>query len=1774
MIAFRTAFILFFLFYFSQSFSDSESKSPPLEAIVGGVVSCNDTGDDKCKPWVISIYYEDENSQKNFLCSGSLIAPNYVLTAGHCEEKGAKKYYVMDFKKREISTALTSNFIIYKNNDEGHYHDFALIKLEKEVELEEFGRVRRFFNYDAAYEALDEDYYQSSSYGYGFLGIDKTTGQQIRSDGVQHRADVKIVNPAYDYFRGHGLIIKANEKEGLKPGIIQSGDSGGPIIWKDTIIGVTSFGFEAFKVEKTTDDENYYPFFGVSDITGKHDDIGFNKKFFPGQWFAKYMNQIWIDTPDWQENLTKRSDNILVKGWGKPFSKIQLSYSINEGQEKLVSCKEKVNPQGEWQCKIPRNDLFTENINEEKDHKVAITVKEVNARDKPWREDTVQAKIPAISKEFGIIYPADKTTVFTKNFMIRGYADPGSNVTLVLKTNKSESNYTQLDACKNLNNENKIKTTDYGFWSCTIKDEFIDEIEYGNDEVEYEIIASQKTDNINLHDQINIVFKPNKNTKVKAKKDINSTYRKMLNFNVSYDQSAKLICLFRQNFLDCRNANDNKDKFRLLNSRGDDPYSSPSSLPMGIMQKIENIDPFDSILWSKDIFLDFYLSPTFYENNRYEETNPKEIEFSSLKDQKFSGYGGDNEGYTLPNGDKFLPSEYSICMKKNDDLPLFPGQTQCYRKEDKDIYLKIPLENGKDFSEISIEYGTYFGKPNFPNWNISPPSSLNDGLYYIELADKYHPLGLKHIKEDLRELPFNKSYFHIKKPSVEIKSISEGETETVGDPSFLSGSSNEPGDEVDVKRRKIDSSSTELVDNNQNIAQETIICSGAVVSDNGNWDCKKPITFPAGTYELTAELIKEGKIVATDVTHITVKDKNDDDEPEKKKFEVKNPKNNSTVDPDNPITFSGTLSGSGGGGGGFGGFLSSIFGAIFGAVEGIASLFSGAFGFFWEFVIHPEDILGGDTYTMELQETQNGVNVGDPIKWTFTIPMRITEPKPDEQYRLHDEISIKGQGSPGQLVFVTGSEYLLPPEKMTLPISSEGIICTATVDKGGKWLCPNNPVLKTTSEGKFFFYAAQYKKTSSAQLGQLGDTYERTSQVTRKYEVTKTKIQIITPAYGAKITTLPFTISGTGEKGAQVYIEGFGSAKDCNTTVDSSGKWSCGSYQPEEGKYSISVDQFIDNALDSKAVISFEIQTKTVTPVTITQPHNGGVYRHLEDILPKGTGEPGTMVCLAQKVLPQVCQDGAIVNEQGHWEWVYGLDTAVKGEQKLVATAFLDKVRQSTAKVTFKIEPNPGETTLTVETPKEDEVIKTPSYTFSGTMPSNAKTVTVKAFGDYDDCVAKLNEEDYTWSCGPYSSVPGDYDVAVVDDAGSQINRSFKVRYGDNLQMRVLEPAEEEQIATPTYSIKGKGQAGARITVSIAGKQICEVDVNENQDWICPEEIKSIPNAYRLLAQQWVDDAPSGKPITRDYEVIYGVRDIAVLKPTEGESITTKEYEITGKGQIGAHITVSSSGNKICDVLVNENQDWNCPNVQSVPGIHELLAQQWVNDKPMNKSVKRHYKVMYGIQDIKIDSTASAFCPNQDLNEPTSVFVTGTATKGAYISLTAQSGNTCGTTQASTKDGSWICRIDDVGLGQYHLTATQSFTPNDYLIGTIVNQELNVIHTDFRVIEPWNGLAYEPFSWNQFSAWVNMSGTGTPNSEVSLEVVESSSGHKNTAKVKVDNQGNWSHGGFRAGGFLLNVGNYTLHASTQSCGKNPSASVSFSVVPNADPPCPPHRICD
>ncbi|CDM89981.1 trypsin-like serine protease [Xenorhabdus bovienii] len=1767
---FRTFFILLLLLFFCDyAFSNSALKYQPIKAIAGGEKSCDSGSGNKCKPWVVNIYVQSNSDTQYALCSGSVIARKYVLTAAHCQKKNIKKYIIKNYKNEEISTALPHSFIASYNGS-----DLAILKLESPVILVSYGHVRRFFNYDEAYEKFRNSYYDASIYGYGSFGINKITGAQVRNSGDQYRADVKMFTTAPDSRNNQGLMVEENLNENLKPGIAQEGDSGGPLIWDDTIIGVVSWGYSYFE-KKYQDSDSRSHFFVMSDVTGKYIDIGLSKKRSMSSWFSRTMNKIWIESPDWNSRLSRRGKSIVVKGFGRPNSDLKLDYSVGNKKNKVIKCKDLDNMKkehsvdnfGKWKCDIPYDSYFTEFVTENKEYKVAIKARESKEDSRGWKEDIIQAKIPPEKEEFSIVYPTDKSIVLTKNFIIRGYADPNSNVKLILKSNSSDKSYTQDKICNGLEDKELIKTGEDGVWSCMIDYQLIIKSGDINKQYDIKITAMQNIGKVIIPDGINMILKPEDYTELKieqSNESKNNIYRKNLIFDVNYSKYAKVVCVFNRKSFSCKNNTDGKGDFYLGNiSAGRDNLNSHEKARFNIsaIQKIEGADPFDPKLWS-DINYESvggYFPPDF--NEVHDISHPKSILSAEIENNVITGFGGDNKRYTDMNNDIILPSEYSICMKKGGDSPLPPGSSLCSEKGDNNIYLKIPFKDSREFSELPIKYGNFSGRKNFPIWSITLPPTLKDGLYYLEVTDKYHPLGLPNFKETYYSI-LNKTYFQILTPNVEIKTPSVGDVNTVGTPSFVSGDANVPGDEVDVKKRKITFSLESQGKNNLNSAQETVICTGAIVNDNGQWECSRPVIFTAGTYELTAELMKAGKIVAKNTTYMTVKKKNNKD---KDKFKSDYPKNNTTVDPDGTIQLFGSFGTVGGVVAGAGVAVVGLLGSIFGAVSGAVSLVAGLPATLWGVAINPNKLGGGDIYTLTLQETHYGQLVGDPIIWTFTVPMRITEPGLNAQYRVDNPISIKGEGTPGQLILIAGSQYLLSSRLTVGQVPENNLICQTTVNGGGTWACPNNPAMTAKLAGTFFLYGAQYKKTAP---GNVDAMYERTSAVVRRYDITQTRINITAPRQGTKITVLPLTITGTGEPRAQVHLGSFGGTPKCNTDVEASGIWSCGPYQPEKGEYTLSAEQLINNQLHSTAQVSFDVQTDRIRPLVITQPHHGGVYRYQESVVPAGQGEPGTTICLAEQALEQVCQNGVTVDKEGRWTERDRLNTARKGEQTLVATAFLGQARQSTAKVTFQVEGADGERLLTVNVPGEAAVIKTPSYTFSGTLPANGRSVTVHAFGGNEGCTAELNLTSGSWTCGPYSAVPGDYRAVIEDDTGSRIARSFKVRYGDNLQMRVLEPAEGAQIDRPLYAINGTGQTGARITVTLAGEPVCETTVDEHQTWACQERQLSRQGDYQLLAQQWVDEVPSGKVVMRDYRVTYRIQDLSVLQPAEEVQITTPTYDIRGKGESGAQVTVAASGKPLCSAIVDGQQNWVCPRFVSSPGWYEIEARQTLEGYSWGKPVTRHYEVIYGMPDIVINSTAPAFCPPPNTGQPTSAFVTGKALPGSYITLNASAGHTCGTTQASAK-GSWSCRLDNVWLGKFHLTAFPSLTPDGRPVGPTVEQEVTIRENTFRVLEPGNRVVYETRSpWGRV-AHITMYGVGTPGAEVELEVVRAS-GWKTTSRVRVGNDGGWKYDGFQ-----LDIGWYTLHASQQGCDKGSSADIHFSVTSKPITiPCPPHVICD
>jgi len=111
-------------------FGFSQACSPPVEH-VGDVTSAIVGGDDdSADPAVVAVVSESLNLT---LCSGALIGPRTVLTAGHCNFTNVSVRFGADAQAPTRKVAVTTTLVHPSYTAEGAPFDFALLELDTPV---------------------------------------------------------------------------------------------------------------------------------------------------------------------------------------------------------------------------------------------------------------------------------------------------------------------------------------------------------------------------------------------------------------------------------------------------------------------------------------------------------------------------------------------------------------------------------------------------------------------------------------------------------------------------------------------------------------------------------------------------------------------------------------------------------------------------------------------------------------------------------------------------------------------------------------------------------------------------------------------------------------------------------------------------------------------------------------------------------------------------------------------------------------------------------------------------------------------------------------------------------------------------------------------------------------------------------------------------------------------------------------------------------------------------------------------------------------------------------------------------------------------------------------------------------------------------------------------------------------------------------------------------------------------------------------------------------
>jgi Trypsin len=194
-------------------------------------------------PYVGIVRFFDEDGNYLWRCTGTLISPTVVLTAGHCTFGTASAEVWFSDTAPSTAEVLSGDYtrgITGETYTHPDYDDFAtfpntsdvgIVVLDKQVRLATYGSLPTVGLADTLYK-----HELFTIVGYGVQDV-----QPVQVADVQRiQATVKLISLQSGYSAGFNLQLSSNQGQPHKGGLC-FGDSGGPVLYGTTILAVNSF---------------------------------------------------------------------------------------------------------------------------------------------------------------------------------------------------------------------------------------------------------------------------------------------------------------------------------------------------------------------------------------------------------------------------------------------------------------------------------------------------------------------------------------------------------------------------------------------------------------------------------------------------------------------------------------------------------------------------------------------------------------------------------------------------------------------------------------------------------------------------------------------------------------------------------------------------------------------------------------------------------------------------------------------------------------------------------------------------------------------------------------------------------------------------------------------------------------------------------------------------------------------------------------------------------------------------------------------------------------------------------------------------------------------------------------------------------------------------------------------------------------------------------------------------------------------------------------------
>jgi hypothetical protein len=199
-------------------------------------------------PYVGVIRFFDEDGNYLHRCTGTLIAPKVVLTAGHCTFGTASAEAWFTETAPSTAEVLSGNYTPGTTGTpytHPNYDDFATFPNTSDVGIVVLDKaVRDVSTYGSLPTVgLAETLYKHELFtivGYGVQDVQPVQVAEVR----RLQATVKLVSLQSGYSQGFNLQLSSNPGQPHQGGLC-FGDSGGPVLYGTTILAVNSFVINA-----------------------------------------------------------------------------------------------------------------------------------------------------------------------------------------------------------------------------------------------------------------------------------------------------------------------------------------------------------------------------------------------------------------------------------------------------------------------------------------------------------------------------------------------------------------------------------------------------------------------------------------------------------------------------------------------------------------------------------------------------------------------------------------------------------------------------------------------------------------------------------------------------------------------------------------------------------------------------------------------------------------------------------------------------------------------------------------------------------------------------------------------------------------------------------------------------------------------------------------------------------------------------------------------------------------------------------------------------------------------------------------------------------------------------------------------------------------------------------------------------------------------------------------------------------------------------------------